>query len=120
MRLLLTLLFFCFINFCFAQTNVFDNKTEIIKTKSGFQLLRNGEPYYVRGGGGTEHLEVLKNIGGNSIRTWSTENAQQVLDDALKNGLTVCMGLWVGHERHGFDYNDEYAIEAQLKGFEQE
>ena len=120
MRLLLTLSFFFFVNFCFAQTNVFDNKTEIIKTKSGFQLLRNGEPYYVKGGGGTEHLEVLKNIGGNSIRTWSTENAQQVLDDALKNGLTVCMGLWVGHERHGFDYNDEYAIEAQLKGFEQD
>ena len=106
-------------SFCFSQ-QVISQKTEIIKTNNGFQLLRNGKPYYVKGAGGTEYLDVLKSIGGNSIRTWSTSDAKKVLDDAYANGISVCLGFWVGHERHGFNYNDEYAILAQLKAFEQD
>ena len=106
-------------SFCFSQTNNIQ-KTEIIKTNDGFQLLRNGKPYYVKGAGGTEYLSLLKSIGGNSIRTWSTDGAQKILDDAHNNGISVCIGLWVGHERHGFNYNDEYAVTAQLKAFEQD
>ena len=92
-------------SFCFSQIKDVQ-KTEIIKTNEGFQLLRNGKLYYVNGAGGTEYLDVLKSIGGNSIRTWSTGNAKKVLDDAYANGISVCLGLWVGHERHGFNYND--------------
>ncbi|MBT7726547.1 MAG: hypothetical protein HN702_04045, partial [Flavobacteriales bacterium] len=106
-------------SFCFSQIKDIQ-KTEIIKTNDGFQLLRNGKPYYVKGAGGTEYLSLLKSIGGNSIRTWSTGDAQKILDDAYANGISVCIGLWVGHERHGFNYNDEYAITAQLKAFEQD
>ena len=104
---------------CFSQ-QVISEKTEIIKTNDGFQLLRNGKPYYIKGAGGTEYLDVLKSIGGNSIRTWSTDNAMKILDEAHDNGISVCLGLWVGHERHGFNYNDEYSITAQLKAFEQD
>ncbi|MFM9983882.1 MAG: glycoside hydrolase family 2 TIM barrel-domain containing protein [Flavobacteriales bacterium] len=82
-----------------------------------WQLMRNGEPYYVRGGGGDTQLDKLVEIGGNSIRTWSTDNAMEVLDEAHKHGLTVMMGLWVQHERHGFDYNNEEKIALQLAGF---
>ena len=106
-------------SFCFSQ-QVISQKTEIIKTNDGFQLLRNGNPYYVKGAGGTEYLDILKSIGGNSIRTWSTDDAMKVLDEAHANGISVCLGLWVGHERHGFNYNDEYSITAQLKSFEQD
>ena len=112
-----------FICFSFVFSNCYSQsvykKTEIIKTAKGFELLHNGEPYYVRGAGGDNHLKELANIGGNSIRTWTINNGQAVLDSAHKNGLTVCMGLWVNHERHGFDYNDEYSVLAQLKGFEE-
>ena len=111
---------FCFLffplfisSFCFSQIKDIQ-KTEIIKTNNGFQLLRNGVPYYIKGAGGTEYLDILKSIGGNSIRTWSTGNAKKVLDEAYANGISVCLGLWVGHERHGFNYNDEYAIASQL------
>tara|TARA_Y100001954_G_scaffold139017_1_gene148172 strand:+ start:597 stop:1862 length:1266 start_codon:yes stop_codon:yes gene_type:complete len=116
-KFLLILVFIC--NICFSQIKS-KNKTEIIKTNTGFEFLRNGQPYYVNGAGGTEYLELLKSIGGNSIRTWSTDNAQEILDNAHKNGISVCLGLWVGHERHGFDYNDEYSVAAQLKAFEQD
>ena len=56
--------------------------------------------------------------GGNSFRTWRTENGQdsgrQVLDRALKNGLFVTMGLEIARERHGFNYDDPVAVAKQL------
>ena len=82
-------------------------KVEMRQSANGeWQLYRNNEPYYIRGAGGSTQLDKLVSMGGNSIRTWSTDNAREVLDAAHAKGLTVMMGLWVQHERHGFDYND--------------
>jgi hypothetical protein len=55
-------------------TQVFAQKpipVKIEKTKDGFQLIRNGQPYFIKGAGGTNYIEKLKEYGGNSIRTWS-------------------------------------------------
>ena len=71
------------------------------------QLLRNGTPYFINGAGGQTHLTQLVAAGGNSIRTWGTEGLDAILDAAHKNDLTVCVGLWLGHERHGFDYQNQ-------------
>ncbi len=93
-------------------------KVEIRQTESGdWQLIRGGSPYYIQGAGGDTHLDKLISIGGNSIRTWSTDNAREILDAAQAKGLTVMMGLWVQHERHGFDYNDAEKVANQLEGF---
>ena len=108
--------FFIFIVLAFA-TNAQVIKVELSSNNGNWELLRNGAPYYIKGAGGEKHLDKLVEIGGNSIRTWSTDNARQVLDDAQKHGLTVMMGLWVQHERHGFDYDDEVKVKAQLDGF---
>lgn len=99
--------------FCGAQAV----KVEVVKTDTGYILLRGGTPYYVRGAGGQTQIRKLVEIGGNSIRTWSLENAREYLDLAHKHGLTVTMGLWVQHERHGFDYNNEEAVKKQLDYF---
>jgi len=80
-------------------------------------IIREGSPYYIKGGGGEKYLDKLKEIGGNSIRTWGAENAQEALDEAHKRGLTVMLGLWVQHERHGFDYDDPIAVRKQFEGF---
>jgi hypothetical protein len=90
-------------------------KVEIRKTPQGFAFYRDGEPYFVKGAGGTVRLEELKAAGGNSIRTWSTGNGESVLARAEKLGLTVTMGLDVSRERHGFDYNDPVAVKKQLE-----
>jgi hypothetical protein len=87
------------------------------QSESGFQLLVNGEPFYVKGAGGDERLETLASFGGNSIRTWGADNAGEILDRAHEHGIMVMMGLWVRHERHGFDYNNEVAVQEQLEGF---
>jgi hypothetical protein len=91
----------------------------LLETDTGFTLMRNGEPYYIRGAGGHHHLDELVFLGGNSIRTWSHEDAQEILDNAHAKGLTVMFGLWVQHERHGFDYNNEAAVKKQLEFFKE-
>ena len=35
-------------------------------------------------------------------------------DEAYELGLTVSVGIWLGHERHGFDYDDADAVRRQL------
>jgi hypothetical protein len=82
-----------------------------------WHIARDGKPYEVRGAGGDVQLDKLLEIGGNSIRTWSADNAQEVLDEAYSKGISVMLGLWVQHERHGFDYNDEKKVSAQLESF---
>ena len=94
---------------------------EIKKDESGnYSLVRNGKPYVVKGAGvdGAD-LSVLAAHGANSIRTWSIDGgaipAQELLDKAHSLGLTVSLGIDFARERHGFDYNDEKAIAAQLE-----
>mgnify|MGYP001819762625 FL=1 len=93
---------------------------ELANEEGRYQLLRGGEPYDIRGAG-LEYRDVgvLVSHGGNSIRTWRTDNAyqtgQEVLDNAAKHGITVVMCIEIGRERHGFDYDDEAAVAAQLE-----
>lgn len=94
-------------------------KTELQKTDRGFRLLLNGQPFQVKGAGlefGSQ--EKLAAHGGNTFRTWRTENGrescQQVLDRARSNGLYVAMGLEIARERHGFHYDDAAAVARQL------
>lgn len=100
-------------------------KVEIVATEGGFELLRGGRPYVVKGAG-IEFGDVAAFAahGGNSFRTWRTDNGvetgQQVLDKALAHGLTVAMALPVIPERHGFDYDDDAAVAAQLERMRQE
>lgn len=93
-------------------------KVEVKLNEQGnWQLLRGGAPYYIKGAGGHTQLDKLVSIGGNSIRTWSTDNAKEILDAAQEKGLTVMMGLWLQHERHGFDYDDKEKVALQLAAF---
>ena len=105
--------------FSFSSAQNTPIKVEVVKNGDAWQLLRDGKPYYVKGAGGQSNLEKLVECGGNSIRTWSADNAEKVLDEAHALGLTVCLGIWVGHERHGFDYNDEWATAGQFAKFKE-
>ena len=96
-----------------AATSHIERKVEIRKTASGFQLYRNGSPYFVKGAAGTEHLELLKEAGGNSFRTYTTDGLDTLLDKAEALGLTVMAGIWVGRAHEGFDYRDTAAVARQ-------
>ena len=51
-------------------------------TKQGWQLLRGGEPYFIRGAGGNTPCNRLAAAGGNSIRTWGADDIDALLDEA--------------------------------------
>lgn len=99
-------------------------KVEIVKDDSGYQLLRDGQPYSFNGVGGSENIKNLKAHGGNSFRTWSVdgrnETGKEVLDKALANGMTVTMCIYVQPERHGMDYDSTEQVNAQFERIKEE
>jgi hypothetical protein len=95
------------------------------RTEAGYQLQVNGQPLFVRGAGlESADPAALAAAGGNALRTWRIERrgrrGGQVLDQALQHGLFVALGLEVGRERHGFDYDDPRAVAAQLQRLRQD
>jgi hypothetical protein len=85
----------------------------------GWRLTRGGAPYEIRGAGGSGHLDVLKSIGGTTIRTWGIEqlsqtiNGKTLLEQCEERGLTIMAGIWIQHERHGFNYSDPAQVRRQ-------
>jgi hypothetical protein len=102
---------------------------QVVKQPDGtFTLLRNGEPYLVKGAGTGSgdgdwlaggDLQLLAASGGNSVRTWGIDQLERpvdgkpFLDRAHELGISVTAGFWVQHVRHGFDYSDPASITAQ-------
>jgi len=108
-----------------SEQSVSPVKVEIAKTDSGYQLLRGGAPYTIRGAGmAIEDIERFVRHGGNSIRNWTTSNeyqdTQDLLDAAHASGVTVALCLPMQAERWGFDYDDADAVAAQLDEFREE
>ncbi|NNF07763.1 MAG: hypothetical protein HKN21_13450, partial [Candidatus Eisenbacteria bacterium] len=85
------------------------------RVESGWQLTRGGEPYFIQGAGGKGPKAQLAASGANTFRTWGVgDDLQEQLDEAQELGLTVVVGHWLGHERHGFDYGDSAAVQEQF------
>jgi hypothetical protein len=96
------------------------SKVEIRKESDGhYTLLRNGQPFFAKGVGGSKNLQLLVDSGGNSIRTWGIEtmndkiDGKPFLDRCQELGIGVTVGIWVKHERHGFNYKDEKFVKEQ-------
>lgn len=90
------------------------SKVEVTRSASRWYLMRDGKPYEVRGAGGTSRMDELVAAGGNSMRTWGAENAGKELDACQKHGLTLTVGIWLGHKDY-FDYNDSAKVKAQFE-----
>jgi hypothetical protein len=104
-------------------TNQTPTRAEIRHENGRYQLYVNDEPFFIKGAG-LEFGDIarLAEHGGNSFRTWRTDDGQEILDEAQRHGLFVTMGLEVARERpgegrgyFGFDYDDEQAVAEQLE-----
>lgn len=94
---------------------------KVVQEQGAYRLLKDGEPYVIRGAGiDSDSLDTFAAQGGNTLRTWRTDNAQSVLDTARSLGLMVVMCIEIGRERLGFDYSDEAAVASQLAFARQE
>jgi len=100
-------------------------KVTLINNNGKFQLYVNNKPFYIKGAGlEFGNIAAVSKHHGNSFRTWRVDNGKQsgkqVLNEAYKNGLMVTMGIEVGRERHGFNYNDTIAVKKQFKRIKKE
>ena len=58
---------------------------------SGYHFTVNGLNYEVKGVAGDKNFELLKDFGGNTVRTWAINN--EILDKAHQSGLKVVAGI---------------------------
>ena len=114
-------LIFCFgLSGCVNRDTSKQERDVYIQKKAGkYTLIRNGKPFFIKGAAGFSKLEVLKENGGNAIRTWDTTNISSILDQANENGLAVVVGLPLLVSRNNeFFYNDTVRKNNQIKDFE--
>lgn len=100
--------------FCFAAPEARAGVRVVGDAESGYQLRVDGEPFFIKGGGGDGPKDLLAASGGNAFRTWGVgDDTPARLERAREHGLKVALGFWLGHERHGFDYGDAAALAEQ-------
>ena len=91
-------------------------KVRVVNAADGYKLQVDGHPFYVKGAGMEGGpMDALVAAGGNSFRTWRTNDGQRLLDAAQARGLRVTLGVDVARERHGFDYDSATDVAAQLQ-----
>ncbi|MDG2524172.1 glycoside hydrolase family 2 TIM barrel-domain containing protein [Stenotrophomonas sp. HITSZ_GD] len=102
----------------FAQAADGPSQVRIVESEGTYRLFVDGQPFFIKGGGGSGHLDELAARGGNAVRTWRVDSdpaqMRAFLDNAQRLGLKVAVGIEVGNERHGFNYDDDAAVAAQL------
>ena len=106
---------FCFVVCLLAMAPTLAQTTQPLRVRidnraGTFQLLVDNRPYFIKGAGGRDYLDRLRQYGGNSIRTGSD---RQGLDKAHALGLTALVGLPVRAERDGMNYDDVQAVRQQ-------
>jgi hypothetical protein len=94
-------------------------KAELVHSGDGWQLLRAGKPYFIKGVGGSAPKAPLPQLGANSFRTWGADDLNEQLDEAQRLGLTVTVGIWLEHERKGFNYSDPQQVAQQREKVKQ-
>ena len=88
---------------------------KLVGGEGAWELRVNGKPYFVKGAGGDGDKALLASMGANSFRTWGADKAREQLETARSHGLSVALGCWLGHERHGFNYNDAAQLRRQTE-----
>jgi hypothetical protein len=88
---------------------------KVEKTDRGYRLLRDGQPFFIKGVGGRSYLDVVKASGGNSLRTWGEDDLEPLLDRAQELGLTVTIGIWLGQPRQGCNYADPAFVRSETE-----
>jgi hypothetical protein len=90
-------------------------KAEIRMDNGRYRLYRGDQPYFIKGAVASHYYDRLAAYGGNSVRIGAGQQTQELLDEAYKHGLSATVGIRMGLERHGFDYNDAAAVRKQLE-----
>jgi hypothetical protein len=64
------------------------------ENESSWTLERGGEPYFIKGVGGTRDNGHVGDYGANSVRTWGNVETTIALQDVAGTSTTICAGFW--------------------------
>ena len=89
-----------------------------IQNKNGnYTIIKNGQPFIVKGGAGYTHIKELALCGGNTIMCWDTSKIESTLQEAAKYHVSVIIGLDIpGTENVDF-YNDEKNVASLINTY---
>lgn len=68
-------------------------KVHLQESASGYELIRNGEPFYIKGACGTEFFKELREAGANTVRVYDTTGLKATLNRAETHGLAVVVDI---------------------------
>jgi len=116
--------FSIFVLSSFTAAEQKSQKVEVKKNATGtWRVYINDVETPIRGAGGVIQpgmLEQFKKAGGNFTRTWGIETLEEkvsggkrYIDKAHELGIHVVAGMWIAHERHGFNYSDKAQLQKQ-------
>lgn len=91
------------------------NQVRVTGAAGEWTLEVNGQPLYIKGVGcgiargsrGEDYLEMARDMGANSVRTWGTDQGtRHYLNRAARLGLYVDAGIWLNHVdvKNGYSY----------------
>lgn len=88
----------------------------IESTGNGYQLIRNNEPFPIRGGStNPQFLEELKQAGANTARIYDTLDLHKTLDKAKELGLAVVVDIPLPHYEDTESFEDEQLFTEMKK-----
>lgn len=90
-------------------------KVSFAKDSTGhYQVYRGTEVFTINGVSGRYNLPLLKECGGNTIRTYDTTHLASILDEADSLGIAVVAGIWLPIASEDWFYrNEDYIAQAE-------
>src|SRR6185312_7882908 len=94
---IVVLMFFYYINMGPKNTSTYTGPRKVsIENKNGrYVFYKDGKPFVVKGGTGTDHIKELAETGGNTIMCWDTSKLENVFKEAALYNISVIIGLHV-------------------------
>lgn len=93
-----------------------NQKVQVFKTSKGYQLLRNGLPYYIKGvAAAPEFLREAREAGANTVRIYDTLHLDRTLDQAAELDLAVVVDLPLPQYRTTPDAYEDQEEFRQMK-----
>ncbi|MGF1555023.1 glycoside hydrolase family 2 TIM barrel-domain containing protein [Paucihalobacter sp.] len=116
-KVIVSILFICLVGFfaliSYNYTQRPDYKSSektvhIVKYNNKFTLIRNGQPFEIKGAAGDSNIKMISEIGGNTLRVYDTVNIKNILNEAHDSNLAVILDIPLPrYDKDYFNYEDE-------------